>query len=72
MSKTKFFADASRIESAYILKASTENFAKVQYLKTRTEVMMDPITRQLKKDDCGTADAGCDDEDKDGDENEEL
>ena len=34
--------------------------------------MMDPITRQLKKDDCGTADAGCDDEDKDGDENEEL
>ena len=49
MSKTKFFADASIIKSAYILKASTENFAKVQYLKTRTEVMMDPITRQLKK-----------------------
>ena len=49
MFKTKFFADASIIESAYILKASTENFAKVQYLKTRTEVMMDPITRQLKK-----------------------
>ena len=49
VSKTKFFADASIIESAYILKASTENFAKVQYLKTRTEVMMDPITRQLKK-----------------------
>ena len=70
MSKTKFFADASRTKSAYILKASTENFAKVQYLKTRTEVMMDPITRQLKKDDCGTA--ACDDEDKDGDENEEL
>ena len=71
MSKTKFSADASRTKSAYILKASTENFAKVQYLKTRTEVMMDPITRQLKKDDCGTADAGCA-EDKDGDENEEL
>ena len=70
VSKTKFSADASRTKSAYILKASTENFAKVQYLKTRTEVMMDPITRQLKKDDCGTA--ACDDEDKDGDENEEL
>ena len=49
MFKTKFFADASIIESAYILKASTENFAKVQYLKARTEVMMDPITSQLKE-----------------------
>ena len=49
VSKTKFFADASRIVSAYILKASTENFAKVQYLKARTEVMMDPITSQLKE-----------------------
>ena len=32
--------------------------------KFRTKVMMDPITRQLKKDDCGTADAACDDEDE--------
>ena len=32
--------------------------------------MMDPITRQLKKDDCGTA--ACDDEDEDGGKNEGL
>ena len=47
MSKTKFFADASRIVSAYILKASTGDFAN--HLKTRAEVMMDPVTSQLKE-----------------------
>ena len=49
MFKTKFFADASRIESAYILKASTENFCKGTIFENQNRSNDGPYHQSIKR-----------------------